>query len=465
VGRVGGAGSAAALFLFAFVIRVRGLESHFWLLGDQIRDWGIALRPFHELPLVGPATHVGGYTIGPAYYWIMWAIRVLVGPWFDNLPHAGGYGQAAIESAADALLFVALWRRVQSPWVALAAAIVIVTSGFDVALSAIDWTPPIASALAKAAIALILLDWHRGGALRVAVVAALAWSALQVYTGVVYVTAGVGLALVAAPLARRDWQTVRRVAVSVALVVLTLQLPYLAHRVLHASSGPAMGAVTGGVTQILSGRAEPEVTKSLAGFAGAFNYIEVEPWHTPLALWALVVCNAIVMVRYRRDPSVLALVLAPQALAIVGYALFLSTLDHYYYIPVMPVTVLAIAFAVAVPSGSRAGRAVGIALVAAAVAIVPSRLAFAATLHRLPEYRVLVAASREIVARHEAVRAIRSEFTLPPSTDPEFLYSILGGRIDPTAPRWALIQTDGSVRYVVGGLPPSPKASADSPQR
>ena len=163
VGRAGGAGSAAALFLFAFVIRVRGLESHFWLLGDQIRDWGIALRPFHELPLVGPATHVGGYTIGPAYYWIMWAVRVLVGPWFDNLPHAGGYGQAAIESAADALLFVALWRRVQSPWVALAAAIVIVTSGFDVALSAIDWTPPIASALGKAAIALILLDWHRGG--------------------------------------------------------------------------------------------------------------------------------------------------------------------------------------------------------------------------------------------------------------------------------------------------------------
>jgi len=128
---------------------VRGIESHFWLLGDQIRDWGIALRPFHELPLVGPATHVGGYTIGPAYYWIMWAIRVLVGPWFDNLPHAGGYGQAAIESAADALLFVALWRRVQSPWVALAAAIVIVTSGFDVALSAIDWTPPIASAPAS----------------------------------------------------------------------------------------------------------------------------------------------------------------------------------------------------------------------------------------------------------------------------------------------------------------------------
>jgi hypothetical protein len=159
-----------------------------------------------------------------------------------------------------------------------------------------------------------------------------------------------------------------------------------------------------------------------------------------------------VAVRYRRDPVVLSLVLLPQLFAIVGYALFLNTLDHYYYIPVMPVAVLAIAFAVALPEKSRGGRAVGIALIAASAAIVPWRLGFAATMHRLPEYRVLVAASREMVGRREAVRAIRTEFTLPDSTDPEFLYRILGGRIDANAPRAALIQRDGSVKYVEGGL-------------
>ena len=37
-------GAAATLFLFAFAIRVRGIESHFWLLGDQIFAWEIALR-------------------------------------------------------------------------------------------------------------------------------------------------------------------------------------------------------------------------------------------------------------------------------------------------------------------------------------------------------------------------------------------------------------------------------------
>ena len=86
---------ATLVFAATLAMRVDGITQHFWLLGDQIRDWAIALRPFSELPLVGPPTHVGGYTIGPAFYWILWLLRVLFGPWFDNLPHAGGIGQAA----------------------------------------------------------------------------------------------------------------------------------------------------------------------------------------------------------------------------------------------------------------------------------------------------------------------------------------------------------------------------------
>jgi hypothetical protein len=449
VGRVGSA--AVTLFLFAFAIRIRGIDAHFWLLGDQIRDWGIALRPFSELPLVGPATHVGGYTIGPAYYWIMWAVRVTVGPWFDNLPHAGGYGQAAIESAADALLFVALARRLDSPGVAFAAMLVIVTAPFDVALSAIVWTPPIASALGKAAVGLILLEWHRGPAWHAAIVAVLAWCALQVYTGAIYVTAGVMAALLLDPLSRREWPGARRAAVTLAIVAVTLQLPYVAHRLVDRSSGPAMGAVTGGLGRVLSGDAAPQIGKSAAGYAGAFNYIHVEPWHTPLPLWGLVICCAMVAVRYRRDPAVLSLMLVPQALAIIGYALFLDTLDHYYYIPVMPVALLTVAFALALPAGPLAGRVLGVALVGLAATLVPWRLGFASTMHRLPEYRVLVDASRTLVREHPQLRGIRTGFALPPSTDPEFLYRILGGRIDPGAPHAAIIQPGGALKYVTAG--------------
>jgi len=37
-----------------FVVRVRGVSRDFWLLGDQIRDWGIALGSPGSLPLIGP---------------------------------------------------------------------------------------------------------------------------------------------------------------------------------------------------------------------------------------------------------------------------------------------------------------------------------------------------------------------------------------------------------------------------
>ena len=108
---------AIFVFVLTFALRIRGVSSHFLLLGDQIRDWSIALKPFAELPLIGPPTHVGGYTVGPAFYWILWSIRVGVGPFFHNLPHAGGIGQAAIQSADDAFLLVAIWRRTKSPWI------------------------------------------------------------------------------------------------------------------------------------------------------------------------------------------------------------------------------------------------------------------------------------------------------------------------------------------------------------
>ena len=340
------------VFAAAVAIRVRGITEHFWLLGDQIRDWGIALRPLAELPLVGPATHVGGYTIGPAYYWLMWALRLVIGPWFDNLPHAGGIGQAIVESAADAVLFVAIWHRTQSVWVGLAAATLIATAAYDVALSAIVWTTVVASAFGKFAIAAILAGWHRKGAARVALIAALAWSAVHIYTGAVFVTVGVFAALLVEPLLRPSrTDTVKAVAAIVA-VVAALQIPYVVHQLQRQFAEPAMGAVTEGVARILTGDAPPEIAKSVSGYAAAFHFIQVEPWSVPAAPWILLMLTLVAAVRYRRDPALLMLLLVPQATALAGYALFLGALDHYYYIPVIPVAVLAMVLAIAVPARS-----------------------------------------------------------------------------------------------------------------
>jgi hypothetical protein len=438
---------AVLVFVVTLAIRIRGISTHFWLLEDQIRDWGIALRPFSELPLVGPPTHVGGYTIGPAYYWLMWAIRVTIGPWFDNLPHGGGVGQGIVESTADALLVIAMWRRTQSVWFGLAGGVLIATAAYDVALSAIVWTTVIASAFGKIAIALIFLRWDRSALWRVAVIAGIAWCAVHVYTGAIFVTAGVFAALLAGPIGRRDWPMLGRRAAVIVAVVVALQIPYMLHQFRTGFQAAAMGAVTGNVRAVLSGQQAPEIGKSIDGFFGAVNFIQVMPWTTPLIPWVLAVTATVLALRYRRDPTIVVLLLVPQISAIAGYAIFLGALDHYYYIPVVPVVVVTMVLALALPSRFLVGRVIGIALLAGAAALVPSRLRFAATMHRIPQYGMLVRAAREIAHRQERMRAIREDFALPPTCDPVFLYTILGGRIDAAAPWEAVISADGQVTY------------------
>jgi hypothetical protein len=46
------------------------------------------------------------------------------------------------------------------------------------------------------------------------------------------------------------------------------------------------------------------------------------------------------------------------------------------------------------------------------------------------------------------MRAIRTDFRLPPTADTEFLYQILGGRIDRASPWIATINAAGDVQYL-----------------
>jgi hypothetical protein len=438
---------AIFVFVLTFALRIRGVGSHFFLLGDQIRDWSIALKPFTQLPLIGPPTHVGGYTLGPAFYWILWSIRVGVGPFFDNLPHAGGIGQAAIQSAADAILLVAIWRRTKSPWIALATVVLVATASFDLSLAALVWNPTMGTALAKIAMAMILLEWHRGSHLRALAAAAVAWSAVQAYTGAVFVAVGIFIAMLADPLIQRDWRLTRRNALAIAAAVALLQLPYVAYQITHRFQDEAMGAVTDSVTRVLSGERQPEVAKSIDGYVEAVRYIQIDPWSIPRAGWALLFCCGIVAVRHYKDPVLLSVTLLPQLAAIAGYALFLATLDIYYYLSLMPCAVLTCVLALtAVPSPGMA-RVVGILLLAGALALVPGRIRHERVMNRMPEYGLLVDASRKIRSLGQPMRAIETDFKLPPTANPEFLFEVLGGRIDRNAQWICLIRANGTLSY------------------
>jgi hypothetical protein len=223
-------------------------------------------------------------------------------------------------------------------------------------------------------------------------------------------------------------------------------VPYVAYRVLHPGE-PAMAAVTGSVADILTGRGAPQVGASAAGYMRAFNGIEIEPWHLPFSGWLLLAGGIVVAIRYRHDHALVLMTLVPPVLAIAGYSLFLSGLDNYYYLSLMPAAVLTVMLAVAAFLPDRLARPVGIGLVVGALAIVPVRWNYAMTINQMPEYGAIVHASRVIVGRGTPVRAIRTEFRLAPTNDPEFVYRILGGRIDPASPWVAVIQRSGDVTY------------------
>jgi hypothetical protein len=442
----------ALTFASTLTIRVWDINRHFWLLGDQIRDWSIALGPLSALPLIGPATHVQGYTIGPAFYWILWTIRVTVGPWFQNLPHAGGIGQAILESAADTLLVAAVWRRTRSVWIALTTVVLLATASYDLCLSALVWNPTMGSALARLATALVLLERPQRSSFGVALTAAVAWCAVQSYTGAIFVAVGVFTALLADPFARGDWVVLRRNAGIIAVVVLLLQVPYAVHQIASRFSDSGMRAVTGSVGKILTGRERPQFGASWAGYIEAFNFILVFPWRVEWLVWVLVGCGAIVGSRFRRDLPLLSVTLLPQIAAVVGYAFYVGDfLDRYYYLSLMPAAVLTLMLAVTALRPNWIARAAGIALLIGALAITPARIRAAATLHRMPEYGVLVDGSRELARQGRPVRWIQTEFNLPPSSDPQFVYQILGGRIDRASPWIGIIKSDGHVVYQHGG--------------
>jgi hypothetical protein len=429
-------------------IRVRGIGTHFWMLWDQIRDWGIALGPFTDLPLVGPPTHFRGFTIGPAFYWILWMIRVTVGPWFDNLPHAGGIGQAILQSAADVLLVAAVWTRTRSLPIALLTVLLLATSAYDLALAPLVWNPVMGSILAKLATALVLLDWHRGSMTRIAVVALIAWSAVHSYTGAVYVALGVFASVVAPELAARRWTEALRRGAVVAAVVGLLQAPWAVYRLTADDAAPVMGVVTGSLMQVVTGDAAPRLGLSVGSYVGAFSFIQGFPSRIPAAGWVLLFASALLAVRYRREPALLAVLLAPPAFAILGYALFQGGLDHYYYLSLMPAAVLTVVLGFAPPQRWPLARnAIALVLFAAVLASVPARLAYSATLHRMPEYAPLVEGSRRAVRQRQAMRAIETEFTLPAPSDPTFVYRILGGRLDKDSPWIARIRSTGDVDY------------------
>jgi hypothetical protein len=234
----------------------------------------------------------------------------------------------------------------------------------------------------------------------------------------------------------------------VAMVVLVLQLPYLAHQMWRdpGVGGGGVAGITASLVGVIGGSEPLRLSASAASLAHAVNRIQVDPWQAGWIGWVLAVCGAVIVVRHRHDWSILSVSVLPLLGALVGYAFWVRDYDDYYYLSVMLAAVLTFQFGLTALARGRAANVAAITLFILSIVILPARVSQSATIHRMPEYEGLLDGSRRILRRDVAVREIRA-FFLPPGSDSEFLFRVLGGRIESDADWVATVSADGSVSY------------------
>lgn len=434
-----------ALFAYLVFARTHNVTQQFWLLSDQVRDWRIAMGPFADLPWVGTPSLAGGTTWGPIYYWVLWCIRVTLGPFYENLPHAGAIGLSAIQSAADVFLCYALAARLRSLALALAIVLFAATSPYDMALSAMVWNPPLAVALSKITIAVVLLprDWSVA---RACIVVTVAWLSIQAHMGSLPVAAACAGWMIARPFFKKDFRrglVALRAAVE---IVVLLQLPYVFDH-LNRPAPQAPTGITSSVTYTLQHPGDLRIGESTRSLAGVMPYLLFHPFSVPRTGLLLTVAALLALWLYRRESDLLIASIGPLPLIILIFAFWRGRLgEHYWYLPVVPSAVLMILLPLASLRVLRRGWIAEAAVLLVVLALQPVRCDAAWRIHRFRHYGALVRGSRQIARQVPELRAVVFPF-LPQPSDPSFLYEIFGGRLNRESPVVAIVDEEGHVRY------------------
>ncbi len=433
---------AVTFFCYVLLIRTHDIADTFLMLGEQTRDWAIALGGVTELPLTGAPSTAGGRGFGPVYYWLLWLGRHLVGPFADFLPHAGGITVALLQSIADTWLLLVLWRRV-GPFLALAMCLVIASAPFDIAISSVIWNPPVAAALIKMATAMALSLGDTPPRWKIAVTAMLAWCAVQAHLSAVFVAAPILVALVVQPSMKTQWRESAQLAAVVAAVVLVLQIPYFIAIARDPAAPIGPTTAISNLTNVEAFRLDRSYGSVVNG-TGELLVRQFDAWRFQIPT---LVAAIIVGVRWRRDVVLLAASIGGIAAATILFATWTRGYDSYWFLTLTTAMVLTYGFAIAAIPSRMAVQAVGGVLLAAIVFMQPSRIDQSKVFFKYPPYRTMRIASYELAARAPVLRDIRVNFEgAHPTMDKYFIYRILGGRIDPSAPQQAYVNGDGSVR-------------------
>jgi hypothetical protein len=429
---------AAVFFVYVLAIRTYDIVDTFLMLGEQTRDWTIALGGISELPLTGAPSTAGGRGFGPVYYWILWLGRHIVGPFTDNLPHAGGITVALVQSIADGWLLLVLWKRV-GPYLAPAMCLLIASAPFDIAISSVTWNPPVSAALVKMATAMALSLGVTPPIWKVGAAAALAWLAVQAHTSAIFVAAPLLVALIWQTMAMQD--RLKRAGL-VTAVVLVLQIPYLIAITKDPSAPAGPNAALNTITNTQNFRIDRSYGV-VVNSTGELLVRRMNDWQFQVPT---LIAAIIVIIAWRQDLVLLAVSVGGIAGATILFSTWTRGFDSYWFLTLTTGMMLTYGMAIAAAPSKRAVQWTGIALLAAAILMQPLRISQSTVFFKYPQYRPMRLASYALAAQAPAVRDIRMTYDVHPTMDKYFMYQILGGRIDPAAPQRAFFNADGTVR-------------------
>jgi hypothetical protein len=237
--------------------------------------------------------------------------------------------------------------------------------------------------------------------------------------------------------ARQLGRALQRVR-TIAEVILVLQLPFLYHA-LTTNDESAPTRVLAGASGGWRFKAATEATLSFpAGLIAA-------PWSAaiPAVMAIIAIAALITAIRERRDLRLLSVSVLPLACAAIGFGVWQSGYDEYWFIVFLPPVGVLLASSLSAMPVERAG----LAALAIAVAIQPWRLIDSRTMYRMPEYRALSKGSRTLYRQAKTIRAIETTFAMPPFSDETVVYESMGGRIDGDAEFIATIDAGGGVQF------------------
>jgi hypothetical protein len=439
---------ARLAFLLAFAaygmfLRFPGVHEQFYFYGDQCLAWDYVGRPFSKLPLVGVSCTDGIYAWGPIYYWWIWLVRAVVGPWYHDMPVATALPTAVLCGASEVFLLYALMRR-KTPWPAcLGYALLTLSSSYFNSLATQPWNPSFTFALTNFALGSTLLLEAPAKPWQTAVIAALCVFAAQAHPAAVVIPCSILPFLVLYAARRgsaRQAATTGLVIVATAFVLMT---PYLAARIITPEFFQRKSVALQSLGQIL-------LNPSLISFSDGFSFVfgltrkVFTGWLPPLLATAAMAAAALaILVRrgiFRPDFYVCVFPLLGGAL---GFSLYKTGLNKYWLVTFLSCTYLAYVLGLLEPlasSSRRLPRLLAWALVA--VLAWQHVASLGEPMERYPYYGVMERAAFRLAKEGREIRGL-----LPPEIDAYEKWA--DSRNFNHLARWAGVKINPQAKYYV----------------